>query len=517
MDNNKYVKVLFGNTGTGGMKYKIGKENIAETWRPNQIDPKKCGGFNFSTEDKIIRWLVRGDTLYDVTIPEDAEVIEVSSESDFNGVFRTNKIIITNPRLIDDEMAMELYKKSNLQEKSYFKAMAGCALRGYMNVAKKIFEDKVNEENINLAIDEFEDFCKDKGDKDSYFNKAKLGENCTEIYEMLENLRNISFENAMITLLNQCGYGEILEKPTRISGGFLNRLYKVKTIKGTYVIKALNPKVMKRKNAKNNHIFAENVSNIARNHGVKCLPARVIEKGALIQINSYYFMIFDWVEGNVIKEKEVNIEKIQKVAKELAKIHKIDFKTLKDQCKVSFNKKISDWTIYIEKLENENLKRMLDENKKKFEELDEKSIECLKKISRDMVISHRDLDLSNVIWNENDEPVIIDWESAGLINPIVEVIDTAWNWRGIKQNAKNNFKDFIETYNKENPGYKTDFKDAAQAVLKYKFDWLEYNLKRACGIECLDEEEKELGEKEAIKTIDEIKDYEKFIKKIKID
>ncbi len=29
------------------------------------------GGFNFSTEDKILRWLVRGDTLYDVIIPED--------------------------------------------------------------------------------------------------------------------------------------------------------------------------------------------------------------------------------------------------------------------------------------------------------------------------------------------------------------------------------------------------------------------------------------------------------------
>ena len=37
------------------------------------------GGFNFSTEDKILRWLVRGNTIYDVVILEDAEIIDCPS------------------------------------------------------------------------------------------------------------------------------------------------------------------------------------------------------------------------------------------------------------------------------------------------------------------------------------------------------------------------------------------------------------------------------------------------------
>ena len=32
-------------------------------------------GFNFEIEDKILRWLHRGDTIYNVDIPNAAEVI----------------------------------------------------------------------------------------------------------------------------------------------------------------------------------------------------------------------------------------------------------------------------------------------------------------------------------------------------------------------------------------------------------------------------------------------------------
>ena len=87
------------------------------------------GGFNFSTEDKILRWLIRGDTLYDVEIPSDALVIDCPSKSAPHGVFRSNKIILHNPRKITDEIALDLYKKSKLPEISYFKSLVGCAIR----------------------------------------------------------------------------------------------------------------------------------------------------------------------------------------------------------------------------------------------------------------------------------------------------------------------------------------------------------------------------------------------------
>lgn len=89
-----------------------------------------------------------------------------------------NKIIVSNIRPMSDELAMDFYKKSNLPEKSYFKSMAGCAVRGYKNTTMQIIKDKVNKDNINLVISEFEDFVKpgyywDKHGNDDFIKKVR--------------------------------------------------------------------------------------------------------------------------------------------------------------------------------------------------------------------------------------------------------------------------------------------------------------------------------------------------------
>ena len=91
-------------------------------------------------------------------------------------------MIITNPRPVTDETAMDFYKKSILPEKSYFKAMAGCAIRGYINTAIQIFKDKINKENVNLAFDEFKDFII-PNDKEE-FSEEYLGIDTLKIYDM---------------------------------------------------------------------------------------------------------------------------------------------------------------------------------------------------------------------------------------------------------------------------------------------------------------------------------------------
>ena len=181
---SKYIKVMFGNKGVN-YEYKIDEVNIADKWNPNNNDPKEMGGFNFSTEDKILRWLVRGDTLYDVIIPDDAEVIDCESVSAPHGVFRSNKIILTNPRKMTDEMAMDFYLKSDLPELSYYKSLAGVAIRGYRNTSLKIIEDKVNKDNIDIVLSEIEDFVKPfKNDFDNTYDVFN------EVMKRLENIKN---------------------------------------------------------------------------------------------------------------------------------------------------------------------------------------------------------------------------------------------------------------------------------------------------------------------------------------
>lgn len=122
----------------------------------NAETQKDMGGFCISTYNYIFRWLIRGDTLCEVIIPETEKIYKTVSE---NGIYIAEKIILTNPKRIDDNFATELYFNSNLPEVSYFKAMTACAICGYINTAIKVCEDKVNKTNIDIAIKELEDFC----------------------------------------------------------------------------------------------------------------------------------------------------------------------------------------------------------------------------------------------------------------------------------------------------------------------------------------------------------------------
>lgn len=174
----KYLKVMFGNISSAdnSVHYKVDEINVSDKWNPSADNQKEMGGFNFSTEDKILRWLVRGDTLYDVEIPKDTEVINCPSESAPNGVFRSNKIILHNPRIITDDTAMNLYFKSNLPEKSYHKSLIGCAIRGYRNTCIKIIKDKVNQDNIDVVLSEVNDFV-------TPYKSSGTAENGVEVYD----------------------------------------------------------------------------------------------------------------------------------------------------------------------------------------------------------------------------------------------------------------------------------------------------------------------------------------------
>ena len=155
----KYLKVMFSSTSRyNDFKYKIGEINYAPTWNPNATTPEEMGGLNYSNEENILRYLHNGDTIYDVEIPEDAEVVSVKECATPYGVFRSNKIIIKNPRKVTYEMALEFYKKSTIPEDAYPKALGGISIMGFSKTANEIVQDKVNENNIKYFLSEWLDF-----------------------------------------------------------------------------------------------------------------------------------------------------------------------------------------------------------------------------------------------------------------------------------------------------------------------------------------------------------------------
>lgn len=174
----KFVRVMDGlKSNAGGFDYKLDEINISEKWDTTTLAPEKMGGFNFGTEDKILRWLHRGDTIYDVIVPDDAEVILCDKEK---GIYRSNKIIVTNPRPITDELVLELYKKTTLSDKIIAQCLVTLLWKKRKEISKFIINDRVNKNNIDEIIKEFT----------SYAGEDNLNsESGKEIYNLLIKIK----------------------------------------------------------------------------------------------------------------------------------------------------------------------------------------------------------------------------------------------------------------------------------------------------------------------------------------
>ena len=82
-------------------------------------------------------------------------------------------------------MALHFYEISNLTEEAYLQALAVVSVRNYKNTAYKILEEKVNKDNIDKAIDEWNKFIYHKGKKD----RENVNQLVNDIFQKLNEIK----------------------------------------------------------------------------------------------------------------------------------------------------------------------------------------------------------------------------------------------------------------------------------------------------------------------------------------
>jgi Ser/Thr protein kinase RdoA (MazF antagonist) len=329
----------------------------------------------------------------------------------------------------------------------------------------------------------------------------------------MNNQYNLEFEN----LCNKLKLGEIIVKPEPISGGHLHRMYKIETNKGKYAIKALNPQIMMRPTAVNNYIRAECIANIAVSR-VRAQPAKSIGGKLLQNIDNQFYLVFDWIDGYILTSNEITNVHCEKIGSILADIHMTDFSQLENTNALNDSKKEeTDWNFYLDKgLENNSVwVNLLQENTEKLFTWSTKAKIATRMLTSEKVISHRDLEPKNVMWYK-DNPIIIDWESAGYINPMHDLIETAIYWAVdvLGSIDKERFLTFISGYQKRTGVLQADWRMVLERGYLSKLDWLEYSLKRSLWIECSDEKEQYMGTLQVTETINSIRQFEDMISEL---
>lgn len=317
---------------------------------------------------------------------------------------------------------------------------------------------------------------------------------------------NVSIEK----LCNKLDIGVLCSHPEQIFGGLLHTMYKVETEKGKYAVKVLNPNIMKRDEALRNFIFSERVANIALNNNIPAVPA-IRKDDCLYFIDGSYFMIFPWLDAKSLLPEEATTFHCMKIGRILAKMHSIDFSEVAES---EFNipeLNVTNWDSYCG-YDSEWAKE-LEKIRNCLYEWEKQANYSAKQVFLNQIVSHRDMDCKNVLWNNDNEPIVIDWEAAGFVNPLQELVEVGLAWAGIEADKFNleNFKLVIESYVESGGIIEGDVFAVLSFGYKGKLEWLEYNLKRANRLEAQENAEIELGIKEVLKTIEALGRYERLI------
>lgn len=327
---------------------------------------------------------------------------------------------------------------------------------------------------------------------------------------------NVQFEK-LCSLLQ---IGDIVGTPESISGGFLHRMYALETTQGKYAIKALNPHIMLRPVARQNFINSERIVHIvANNRNIPAIPAKIIRGTCIQEIDNQCYLVFDWVEGRSLKPNEINRVHCLQISAVLAEIHMTDFIESGISIECSDHEQHTDWNYYLQKGQ-ENRATWVDLLLEHLDMLYDWNVQAnhsAKVLSSERVISHRDLDPKNVMWNQ-DKPMIIDWEAAGYINPMQDLIETAiyWSENEIGNIDKDRFLAFIVGYKERNGTVQANWRMVLVNGFLGKLGWLEYNLKRSLWIECTDDQEQQMGTAEVTATINALRRYAEMIDEIEV-
>ena len=301
-----------------------------------------------------------------------------------------------------------------------------------------------------------------------------------------------------------------IQNISRLFGGLMHKIFKVETDKGIYCIKVLNSEVMARKEAFNNFVVSESIANLAKQNGIPASSALNMEGNYLTKLDDIYYMVFDFVDGKILKDENITIEHCKKIGNILAHIHSLDYKEIGLKPNVVKYKRLYNWESYIDNpnFDKMSYKNVYLKNYKKYNSILKRANERFNESNKNQAICHSDMDPKNVIWNK-DNPIIIDWECAGLANPEKALLEDALGWSGFLSNnfSEEKFMAMFKEYSKYRSIDNIEWFDIICGNLVGRFDWLKYNLERSLGIIANDEEEIKLAENEVIKTIDEINRY----------
>ncbi len=292
--------------------------------------------------------------------------------------------------------------------------------------------------------------------------------------------------------------GTLTKPVNRVSGGFLHKMYRLDTEKGTFACKLLNPEIMARPTAAGNFDQAEMLETVLEKAGLPVVTALETDGKKRQTYEGTQYYLFPWIDGKALTPTEITAHHCHTVASLLAGMHNLEPRVAEEPFSTYYPHLATDWQSYVLKAE-QSCPEIADELRTGLTMLqaaEEKQNQAIAALPDILCISHGDMDPKNVLW-QNETPYIIDLECLDRDNPATHAVQLALQWSGIYTGVLDIQKvtAFLKAYIAEADWMRGTTVDWASLVgLGYSWtDWAEYNLRRALGLVGNDETEIQMG------------------------
>lgn len=287
--------------------------------------------------------------------------------------------------------------------------------------------------------------------------------------------------------------GNIINKPTVLEGGITNKVYKLDTDKSSYIVKILSTKdAIKFDNA-------ETKATIAKNNGIEALTAIKLGDRYVQIINGLNIVVYPYYDGKILLTKELSLEHIKRLANSLARLHSIKIDNINTIHK--YEKYDLDYLYSL--TDNKDCYKLFKNNILLLKEIYNKVYDSYMKLSNNYSYVHKDYNRKNILWNNMDYR-IIDWETASIDNPSIDLFNSAWFLSNDIQEDK--FNIFIDEY-LNIKSLTDDYHISVYAALIEEINWLVFSLKRALRLNTNNGYEIKLGEDSINSSVTEIINY----------
>lgn len=300
--------------------------------------------------------------------------------------------------------------------------------------------------------------------------------------------------------------GKVSSPPVFVPGGKLHQVWKLSIDENNYALKRLE--ISTSSSLVGLYRETQKIAEKFQQNNIPVITALQSSGDPVCVLKNYYFMIFDWIEGEKISPQNITCDHAAKMGFVLSQMHQLNLTSASFDTSMlneefydhSFSKK--QWQDLVVRAVSMKISHadILENTLPLIIKVCDQAEQTTQTLKSHRIISHRDASPNNVIWQNRHSPIVIDWELAGLIHPTVDLLGGAFDWSVVKSNEVSikKFKAFISAY-LEGGGHLENITDAFYALMGIWLSWMEFNLKRF--IDHKTSAEKRLGEREAIHTL----------------